>query len=381
MDMGVRLIHTADWQIGLRAGHIPGDDGAAVRNERFEVIGRIARVAKDTDAHFVVVAGDVFEHHQLHRENTQKTFEALRGFHCPVFLLPGNHDPYTPDALYRTEWWSRECPSNVTVLGRPDAFTTERFTILPCPLTDRHIHQPTAWLDARPGPHDRVRVGIAHGGVKEFLVGRADPDTMMNDIPYHLAERARLDYLALGDWHGPGKVNERTWYSGTPEATCFEEKLPGDVLAVSIETPGAVPVVQPVRVARFAWHRLERTLLTAGDVQALENELDAMPSRATTLVEIDLLGYLDLTLHTRVVTGFAARYKGSFRHLRMKTERLHVRLSEEDFAALPREGWIGRVVQQLREGRIEGTTPEACHRALQQLHRIQVELQLGGGAR
>ncbi len=381
MDTGTRFVHTADWQLGLRAGHIPGDDGAAVRIARFEVIGRIADVARETEARFVVVAGDVFERHALDLDNTQRTFDALGAFRCPVFLLPGNHDPYTPDTLYRSEWWTRECPPNVTVLGRPTPYEVGNVTLLPCPLTERHLHNPTRWLEHATADRSRVRVGVAHGSVPEFLAGRVQSDQITNDIPLNLADRASLDYLALGDWHGLLRVNARTWYSGTPEATGFTEQRPGEVLAVSIDGPGALPKIEPVRVARYAWETHAQTLLTADDVQSLENRLNTFPSRSTTLLEVSLNGYLDLALHARVTTELSARYKGMFRHLRLRTEGLHVKLSDEDFSALPKEGWIGRVIAQLREGRVEGASVDDCQRALQQLHRIHVKLQLGGGAR
>ena len=90
-----------------------------MRRARIAVIERIASVAKDADADFVVVAGDVFEHHALHRENTQRTSQALHAFQCPVSLLSGNHAPYTLDALYRTEWWRQECPAGASS-GGPD---------------------------------------------------------------------------------------------------------------------------------------------------------------------------------------------------------------------------------------------------------------------
>jgi len=381
METGTRFVHTADWQLGLRAGHIPGDDGAAVRGARFEVIGRIAEVARDADARFVVVAGDVFEHHALDRDNTQRTFEALGAFRCPVFLLPGNHDPYTPDALYRSEWWARECPPGVTVLGRPTPYTLDNVTLLPCPLTERHMHDPTAWLTRHAPDRSSLRVGVAHGGIEEFLKGKVAPGEMVNDIPVDLASRASLDYLALGDWHGLGRVDDRTWYSGTPEATGFTEERPGEVLSVAIDGPGAAPKVEPVRVARFSWQTEAHTLLTADDVQRLDNRLNTFPSRATALLELVLIGSLDLTLHARVVTELPARYRGMFRHLRVRADGLHVALSDQDFATLPREGWAGRVVERLRERRVTDATDDDCQRALQQLARIQVELRLGGARR
>lgn len=380
MDLGTRFVHTADWQIGLRAAHIPGDDGAAIRNARFEVVERIAGVAKDADADFVVVAGDVFEHHGLRRESLQRTFEALRTFRCPVFLLPGNHDPFTPDALYRTEWWERECPDTVRVLGRREPLDVGRATLLPSPLLERHTQDPTAWLTDRVGPRDRVRVGVAHGAVKEFLAGKVAPDEIHNDIPLGLADRARLDYLALGDWHGKMKVNERTWYSGTPEATSFSETQPGEVLVVAIDGPGAAPQVTPTRVARYDWRCIERTLFTADDVAALERELADLPDRRTTLVEVVLRGQLDLTLYGRVHTELRRTYEGRFHHIRFRDADLQVKLTDSDVDRLPHDGWMGKVVQRLRAG-IENERPEDCQRALHELYRLHLTLRTAGGVR
>lgn len=116
-------------------------------------------------------------------------------------------------------------------------------------------------------------------------------------------------------------------------------------------------------------------------MQALENELAAVPSPSTTLLEVVLQGVLDLTRYEHAATTLPARFDGVFHHLRWNTRDLHVRLSDNDFDALPREGWAGRMVQRLREGRVSGADAEACQRALQQLHRIQLAARFAGGAR
>ncbi len=292
MADGARFIHTADWQLGLHAHHVPGDAGAEVRGARTETVRRIAEVARDAEAEFVVVAGDVFDHHQLDRVPLQRAFEALRGFSCAVYLLPGNHDPFTPDALYRTDRWARECPPHVHVLGTRRPIDHGNATLLPCPLLERHGHDPTAWLNARVGPQDRVRVGVAHGGIREILqaISPDSSEEIHNDIPIGLADGAGLDYLALGDWHGKVKVNDRTWYPGTPEPTRFKEKDPGHVLLVEVDRPRALPRVTSHRVARFTWHKIERTLLHADHLASLEQEIDDLPNARDTLVELELKG-------------------------------------------------------------------------------------------
>lgn len=374
MNTGACFVHTADWQIGLRANHVPGDHGAAVRLARLTAVKRIADVARDARADFVVVAGDVFEHHALTRESLQQSFEALRSFPCEVLLLPGNHDPYTPEALYRTEWWARECPRHVRVLGERKPLDVGAATLLPCPLLQRDSADPTAWLSPRVGPSDRVRVGVAHGSVREFLRSVAGNEDLEihNDLPIDLPSRAGLDYVALGDWHSKLKINDRMWYSGTPEPTRFKERDPGDVLVVEVPEPRATPRVTPHRVATFTWRQVAATLHTADDLAALERRLEEFSARAETLVELVLDGHLDLSLHGRLEQEILGRYRGIFRHVRVRDERLFVRLTDRDIAGLPQEGWIGQVVERLRRG-VEGYDADQCQEALEALHRLFVK--------
>jgi DNA repair exonuclease SbcCD nuclease subunit len=382
MNRGARFIHTADWQIGLHARHVTGDENVEVRTARYDTVRRIAEVARDVEADFVVVAGDVFDHHQLDRVPLQRSFEALRAFACDVYLLPGNHDPFTPDALYRSDWWTRECPPHVKVLTQRRPIELPHATLLPCPLLERHTHDPTAWLGPNVGPSDRIRVGVAHGAVTEILQGLTGDDEVEvhNDIPIGLADRARLDYLALGDWHGRLRVNDRTWYSGTPEPTRFKERDPGHVLAVEIEQPRAQPKVTAHRVAKFTWHRITATLSTADHVTALERQLAELPDRNDTLVELTLEGQLDLQLRARLDHDLIVRYRGIFKHLRVRDERLAVRLNDSDLAVLPRDGWVGKVVERLRNG-VEGHAPEGCQEALRVLHDLHAKTIAAGGLR
>lgn len=382
MDRGTRFVHTADWQIGLHARHIPDDERGEVRAARYDTVRRIADVAREGEADFVVVAGDVFEHHQLDRVPLQRAFEALRAFPCEVFLLPGNHDPYTPDALYRSEWWARECPSHVKVLATRKPIELPSATLLPCPLLERHASDPTSWLGPSVGPADRVRVGVAHGGVEEILRGLSGDDELEvhNPIPMGLADRARLDYLALGDWHGRLRVNDRTWYSGTPEPTRFKEKDPGHVLFVEIDAPRAAPKVSAHRVSRFTWHCIAATLTTADHVAALERQLEEVPNRVDTLVELSLDGRLDLGLRARLEHELIPRYRGRFKHLRVRDEKLAVRLTDADLQSLPQDGWIGRVVESLRAGTVDAS-PDDCQEALRMLHDLHARAVATGGVR
>jgi hypothetical protein len=99
-------------------------------------------------------------------------------------------------------------------------------------LTHRHnLDDPTILFDMMATPGARLRIGLAHGSIRDF----SSRGEAQNQIAPDRAQRSNLDYLALGDWHGTLRVDARTWYSGTPETDRFQRDEPGHV-------PGFLPV-------------------------------------------------------------------------------------------------------------------------------------------
>ena len=145
--------------------------------------------------------------------------------------------------------------------------------MLAAPLTQRHTYDDvTQAFDLMESEAGRVRVGLAHGSVTGRL-----PETIdaTNPIAADRAARARLDYLALGDWHGCLRVDERCWYAGTPEQDRFRGNEPGYVLDVRI-AGGAVPEVERVALGRYRWSAWRETLSLPTDAQALADRLAAL---------------------------------------------------------------------------------------------------------
>ncbi len=417
----LRFIHTSDWQLGLRAGFLPGDTGAAVREARLETVRRIGRVAAETGAAFVVVAGDVFEHHEVAPSVVRKAIEALRDYPCPVYLLPGNHDPYIAHGLYRSAAWV--WPDNVHILGAPHPVRVApdpRGTagplpdapvwLLPAPWLEHDSLTPFwAHLDAQlgraPGTPRGFRVGVAHGGNADILAslrgehssggpgsggglgddlgedGAWDGDAAQ-DLPSSLPDDADLDYLAAGDWHGLLRIGPRYYYSGTPEATRFDEHNPGNVLVVTLPPPRDAerspepPRVDVVPVATHRWVPrepgvTERELTEAADVDALDAWFQALPDRSKTLVELHLRGTLSLADRARLDHDVLRPAAEALRFLRVRDERLHSQATDADLDALEREGWVGRMVERLRR---DAPEDPAAAGALQLVYRLHKEV-------
>ena len=90
--MSISLLHTADWQLGKPFGSIEGDAAAMRREERFEAVKRIAKLARDREVDAILVAGDVFDSATTPNQVLRRALEAMSAYDGLWVLLPGNHD-------------------------------------------------------------------------------------------------------------------------------------------------------------------------------------------------------------------------------------------------------------------------------------------------
>ena len=85
----IRFIHSSDWQLGMTRAFLSKESAPRFSQARIDAIRRLGELAKEHDAAFIVVAGDVFESNQLSKQTVLRTVEALKTIPVPVFLLPG----------------------------------------------------------------------------------------------------------------------------------------------------------------------------------------------------------------------------------------------------------------------------------------------------
>ena len=372
--MTIRLLHTADWQLGKPFANITGDAGALLRSARFEAVARLAELATRRGADAVLVAGDAFDGNMVADDTLHRALAAMRGFTGPWLMLPGNHD-----AALAASVWTRLAeaglPGNVVPLLEPVALTLcdGRLAVLAAPLTTRHVVEDlTAWMDTAVTPAGVIRVGVAHGSVTGFLPDQADAP---NPIDPARATKAGLDYLALGDWHGAMRIDERSWYAGTPEPDRFKANDAGHALLVRLDEPGVAPLVERVQVGRYRWTEM---LLddTAGQgllPTRLEAALDAIEEPADSLVRLHLRGVADLSARERL-GRLIERRGAAFVHMDVDWSGLEVTASEADLAPLDDGGAIGATAERLRAQAAD--RPEAAL-ALRLLHRLASRVQEG----
>ena len=91
--MTLRLLHTADWQLGKPFQHLPATLPPLLREARFAAVRTHRRTRDDaTRLAAVLVAGDMFDSNLVPERTIVQALAAMRGFAGPWVLLPGNHD-------------------------------------------------------------------------------------------------------------------------------------------------------------------------------------------------------------------------------------------------------------------------------------------------
>ena len=90
--MALRLLHSADWQIGRIYSQFEPDDAAALFEARFLAVERLATLAIEHSVDAVLVAGDVFDAQTVSDKTIRRLFNAMQGYTGPWVLMPGNLD-------------------------------------------------------------------------------------------------------------------------------------------------------------------------------------------------------------------------------------------------------------------------------------------------
>lgn len=342
--MALRLLHSADWQIGRIYSQFEPDDAAALFEARFLAVERLATLAIEHSVDAVLVAGDVFDAQTVSDKTIRRLFNAMQGYTGPWVLMPGNHDAALAESVWTRAHRLGVIPSNVTTCLEPHVHVVQdHFALLPAPLVQRHTYGDlTEWFDAAPTPEGLFRIGLAHGCVQGVLPEGVDS---ANPIAADRAVKARLDYLALGDWHGCRRMDERTWYAGTPETDRFKANDSGQAVLVSMEGPGATPAVEVIAVGRYRWQQLESNLAVSSDVEETLRKLEQIG--ADDVVQLRLSGACDLAGQRQLDSGVEAARARS-RAMLLDSQDLSLEPTQADIEAIHADGYVGEVLQQLR---------------------------------
>ena len=224
----VTIVHSSDLHLGT-------DDSFSDR-DRLANLPKVLDAAVDVEANVVLLAGDSFDNHRQPVELLERAAQILRDYARPVVILPGNHDPLTPDSVYRRGGLGDV--ANVSILG----LNVDKAVLFPEFDLEIWGHAHFDYMDMSPLANPRPRttrwqLAAAHG---HYVDEARDPNRMIGSWLIHREEllATGADYVALGHWNQctpVGSADVNAHYSGSPEYT-------GTVNVVRFNKDGSVEV-------------------------------------------------------------------------------------------------------------------------------------------
>jgi len=356
----VRFLHTSDWQVGMKGGGL-GQAGVLVAQQRIETIDRILSIAVEYDVDFVVAAGDLFEDNRVSYSDVEAVARIIHAHpDVEIHAIPGNHDLPGPGSV-----WNRSALRGVPNLklhleARPEEIR-DGVTLHPFPVLSRYSS--TDPLSALPDltRSAGIHIAMAHGHLKTLAFGEHEEGITLPIDPAHV-ERAGLDYLALGHWHGTRLIDaeddrSRIAYSGTHEQTSYGEVNAGNVLIVEIEAKGSLPKVEVIRSGELTWGSEQMEFVKDENLDRLRRLLEAVDS---VLLRLELSGELPEPLYPEY-RQLLARARERFLDLRVRDEQLNWRRHDETPLTLT-DASLEEVLRRLQGLHAAATADEATVR-------------------
>lgn len=321
----VTFLHTADWQLGMQR-HYLGEQQSSFDESRLDAVRSALRQAREAGAEFVLGAGDIFDANALRSTYVMGALDAMREAELPVYLLPGNHDLLEAGTIYRSSRFVRNKPDNVHVIDSTEPITVAASTMLiGVPVVSKFADAVDLdeLITAFPDTCEQ-RIVLLHGGTDAVFSGTAEDGESAADFSVADLDRITtsggISYVALGDRHSVTQIGTsgKTWYSGSPEVTAFNdvEKDSGKALLVTLD--GQSTQVRPLSTGSWKFLRHDAEIYSIDDVAQLKKDLDAVPDKSRTVVKLTLNGTIDLQVN-KTLEEFLDDYAGLFANVYVRS--------------------------------------------------------------
>ncbi|HXP93952.1 MAG TPA: metallophosphoesterase [Candidatus Binatia bacterium] len=347
------LVHCADVHLETSFPDVRG--GSARRAALTDAFIRIIDEACRRKADVLSIGGDLYESERAGPQTMRFLCEQFARFERPVFVAPGNHDPWSPSALLARG----DLPPNVRIF---DEAAWRAF-----PLSDEVTLYGFGHTPAEPGrpfanarfDRGKVRIALVHGSDDERC-----PPNKRATAPFRAAEveASGASTLLTGHYHGGYTVARRDGtplfaYPGSPEPVKFGETGTHGALIVTIEQG---------HVAITTWETAQTRLLERScDLGGATNEHDVLARTARALDGCGANDYVKLKLSGVVAPGTRVDPELLSERLGALLGALDVddRTIPCDYDELAREPTVrGRVVTDLLEA-ARGSDPERAAEA------------------
>ena len=217
-----KIVHLADVHIGKKF-HKLGHKGDVLREQIFKSFTKALTLAVEEKVDLVMIAGDLFDSNRVSPAIVRTvTGELNRIAPIPVIILPGTHDCYDTQSVYRRKDWEL-CP-HVRIFRekQPQIFTFPHLGVAVHGVANQSNKGPESPLSGLKPSEDILNLAVAHGSLK--IPGRTGEDDYI--FTSEEIKQSGMDYIALGHWHRIFDCSEggtKACYSGAPQQLSFSQ--------------------------------------------------------------------------------------------------------------------------------------------------------------
>ena len=207
----IKIAHIADAHLGCAFADLDKSKRALRRQEIKMSFASAISTATKHGVNVILIAGDIFDNEYVDKETINFVKNTLNSVEIPVFIAPGNHDPYTM-GIYKS--LKDGLSENVTIFENTiSKVSIDNVNIYGYGF-DKDVLDASVLSDFT-ADDDVINIMVLHAG------------GMYNAITEEEIKNSRLSYLALGHTHnfsGVNKSGDTYWaYCGTHDGHGFDE--------------------------------------------------------------------------------------------------------------------------------------------------------------
>ena len=343
----LRLFHAADLHLDSEFSSLSPEAARDRRRGQRELLRRVADAARDRGAQALLLAGDVFESDQVSTETQREFCRVLGELDMPVFITPGNHDPYGPASV----WARMKLPENIRV------FQGESIVPVDAPALKARVWG-AGYEKAFCPP--LLRDFTAPGkpeGIFDIMVLHGDLGPGGDYCPISRAEidKSGMDYVALGHIHTRSPL-ERAGktafaYPGCTEGRGYDELGQMGGYFVTLTEEGVQAEFVPLGGVRYEILKIQLDG---------EDPLEAIKSASLELTDRD---YCRIILEGEIedpldLAALRRALAGRFAELQLRDE---TREKRDIWAQAGQDSLAGLFLQKLRD-KLDAASPEERRR-------------------
>lgn len=218
--MEIKFAHTSDCHIGAKCKGI-GNKSEIRKYEITNTFINILKISSEENIDILFIAGDLFDDTKgIHEEDINIVKKSLGDVNFNVVISPGNHDPFTSDSPYCSQW-----PDNVFIF-KNDKLDFIEFNDLKLRVWGHAFkgayEMKHLLKDINIPQDDFINICVMHGNLFD-----GNSNNVYAPITYDEVNNCCMDYIALGHIHKRSELKYigKTCYAycGCPEATGFDE--------------------------------------------------------------------------------------------------------------------------------------------------------------